>query len=43
MTFYVNDAATTRRLRVAARIRGQHGLQPDSPLPSLAAVLDRYE
>ncbi len=44
MTFYVNDAATNGDVYASQPGSAANtGLQPDSPLPSLAAVLDRYD
>lgn len=44
MTFYVNDASITNNLYTTAPGSSENtGLQPDSPLASLAEVLARYD
>ncbi len=44
LVFYVNDAATTNDVfSTAAGAAENTGLAPDSPLPTLAAVLARYD
>ena len=44
LTYYVNDAFTTNDLWCSqAGATNNTGLSPDSPLPTLQAVLDRYD